>query len=255
MLERLSLHAPGLFITATDTHVGKTVVTSAIAVALRQQRPGLSLGVCKPFATGCRRERETLVNADAEALAHFADCRSPLATINPIRFKPPLAAAVAAEQTGQAVDWAALAESLKRIDRDHDALLIEGVGGLLVPLDPEDMDATVLTLMRAIGYPAVVVTRSGLGTLNHTAMTVRLLREAGVPVAGLVMNNYHADAANADDPSVQTNRPWLERLTGAPVLATAPAVSAHQCRPDQGVLDRDIISAIAMQRWDTLMGP
>jgi dethiobiotin synthetase len=253
MLDQLQLTRPGLFVTATDTEVGKTVITSAIALALRRQNPGLQLGISKPFASGCRREREGLVNADAEALAHFADCRMPLDTINPIRFKAPLAPAVAAEQTGEAIDWPKLTESLHRLDEAHDALLIEGVGGLLVPLDPADPGCTVLTLMRAIGYPAVVVARPGLGTLNHTTMTVRLLREAGVSVAGIVINGYDPNVSEAEDPALPTNRQWLRRLTDVPVLAVVPRVKADQCQPEKGLLSEDIVGAVAMQRWQGLL--
>jgi len=254
MLDGLALNAPGLFVTATDTDVGKTVVTSALAVELRRQSPGMRLGVCKPFATGCRRDREGLVNPDAEALAHFADCRAPLEVINPLRFRQPLAPAVAAEQSGETIDWPALCQSLSRLDREHEALLIEGVGGVLVPLDPADPQCTVLSLMRALGYPALIVARAGLGTLNHTAMTARLLEQAGVSVAGIVINGYPTDAAEAD-PSVASNRRWLTRMTGLPVLATVPTMRPDQVAPEKGVLHEDILAAIAMQRWASHLAP
>src|SRR5690554_472814 len=144
MLQPPRLRCPGLFITATDTGVGKTVTACAIAAVLRQQQRGVRVGVCKPFASGCRQEREGLVSADAEALAHFADCRQPLDVINPIRFARPLAPAVAAEQARATIDWSEAARSLAVLDESSDALLVEGVGGLLTPLDPADPDATVL---------------------------------------------------------------------------------------------------------------
>jgi dethiobiotin synthetase len=254
MLDRLTLKRPGLFVTATDTEVGKTVVTSAIALALRRQAPGLSVGVCKPFATGCRREREGLVNADAEALAHFADCREPLDVINPVRFKPALAPAVAAEQLNESIDWPGIGESLTRLDRGHDALLIEGVGGIMAPLDPGDAQCTVLSLIRALGYPVVIVTRSTLGTLNHTAMTAALLREAGATVAGIVMNQYPLQPAGGDT-TATTNLTWLKRMTGLPVLATVPTLEAGQVAPQQGRLHEDIHAAMAMQRWERHLAP
>ena len=249
------LQTPGLLITGTDTGVGKTVVTCALAAALRRQQPNWHLGVCKPFSTGCRKEREGLVNADAEALAHFADCRLPLSTINPLRFGPPLAPAVAAEQTQTAVDWDELAFSLLDLDAASDALLIEGVGGILVPLDPAQPRLTVLDLAAALGYPVLVVARSVLGTLNHTAMTVRLLQAAGVQVAGIVMNGYDADVASAEDPSVATNRQWLAKLTGVEVLAVVPRVSDHAARPEQARLDAQVIDAMAMRDWSDVLAP
>jgi dethiobiotin synthetase len=252
MLDGLNLQCPGLFITATDTDAGKTVVASAIAQALRRQSPNLKLGVCKPLATGCRREREGLVNADAEALAHFADCRKPLHVINPLRFKPALAPAVAAEQTGQSIDWSLLRDSLHQLQQHHDALLIEGVGGVMVPLDPDDADCTVLTLMQALGYPAVIVTRSTLGTLNHTAMTATLLRQADVPIAGIVMNEYPTEPAGGDV-TATTNRQWLQKMTGLPILATLPRLAQSEVAPHQGHLAEDIHAAIALQRWERVL--
>ena len=98
--------SPGLFVTGTDTGVGKTVVAAAIAVALRRRRA--RVGVCKVAATGCRRERGRLVSDDAEYLAHWADSRHPLDVVCPQCFAEPLAPAVAAERAGTPLDWAAI---------------------------------------------------------------------------------------------------------------------------------------------------
>jgi len=190
----LTTQTPGLFITATGTAVGKTVATCAIAAALRQR--GLTVGVCKPLASGCRREREHLVNADAEALAHFADCRFPLNTINPIRYRPPVAPAGAIEAGGPPLDEQVIADSINTIADACDLMLVEGVGGVMVPLDDK---RTVLDLAAAIGYPVVVVAGAELGTLNHTAMTCALLRQRGLKLAGIVLNRYQPDSP---DPAV-----------------------------------------------------
>lgn len=243
------LTRPGLFITGTDTGVGKTAITCAIAAALRGQQPGWHVGVSKPFASGCRHDREGLVSEDAEALAHFGNTRLPLATINPIRFAAPLAPAVAAEQAGAPMDWALLGESLQTLDAACDALLIEGVGGLMVPLDPAQPKVTVLDFAAALQYPVVVVARSVLGTLNHSAMTVRLLKSAGLRVAGIIMNSYDADAAASDDPSVATNRVWMEKLTGVSVLAVTPRVAASELVPHKGLIPQDILHPIAQVHW------
>jgi dethiobiotin synthetase len=251
----LQLTRPGLFITGTDTGVGKTAITCAIAAALRRQTPAARVGVCKPLASGCRHDREGLVSEDAEALAHFADCRQPLDVINPVRYAPPLAPAAAAEQTGVAVDFAAIARALELIDRTSDAMLVEGVGGLLVPLDAKGK-YTVLDLAAALPYPVLVVARSGLGTLNHTAMTVRLLRDAGCAVAGVVMNNYPPPGSAAEaagDPSIQINRRWIERMTGVSVLATAPQCPPETVQPQRGQLPGELLDAVALCWWRDVM--
>lgn len=252
-----SWRKPGLFITATDTGVGKTVITCAIAAALRKQSAKAGsrqckVGVCKPMATGCRKDREGLVSEDAEALAHFADCRQPLEVICPIRYKPALAPGMAAELTHQPVDWSALDRSLNLLDDTCDVLLVEGVGGLLVPLDHANPNITVRDLAISLGYPVVVVTRATLGTLNHTAMTVELLRAAGCKVAGLVINGFDPDSSrlSSDEDRVMVgNRTWLSKMTGLPVLATVPQVRDETVAPHQGLIPPAILEAVAMTYW------
>ncbi|TVQ32655.1 MAG: dethiobiotin synthase [Phycisphaeraceae bacterium] len=230
--------SPGLFITGTDTGVGKTVAACLIADQFRRQTlevaPRSRIGVFKPIATGCRREREGLVSDDAEQLAHAADFDPDvgnLALINPIRFRPPLAPAAALEKLGRSarLEVDEIDASLRRLDERCAAIVVEGIGGVMVPLARSESRGggrkgrgqceTVLDLMAAIGYPVVVVCRAGLGTLNHTAMTVRLIREAGLTLAGLVMNGYDPEST---DESMQSNRAWLARQNQTSVLATLP---------------------------------
>jgi len=255
--QRPSIRCPGLFITGTDTGVGKTVAACAIAAAMRRQRPDARVAVSKPFGSGCRRTREGLVHEDAEALAHFADCRLPLDVINPIRYRAPLAPAVAAERAKRPPDFAALARSLEALSGWGDGLLVEGVGGLMVPIDPEHPTRTVLDLIRGLGLPTVVVCRSVLGTLNHTAMTVRLLKDSGCRVAGLVMNGYDTDAAATEaDPSIESNRGWLERMTGTRVLCVLPKRPAAAVDVARAALDTAVITAAeAVYWWDVVKPP
>lgn len=252
MFECPPLTKPGLFITGTDTDVGKTVASCAIAAAFREQHRRSKLGVMKPFATGCRRDREGLVNEDAEALAHFADCRLPLDVVNPIRFRTPVAPAVASELEQQPVDWPALGRSVSRIDEASDAMIVEGAGGLMVPLDPRNPRYMMGQLAHDLGYPVIVVCRPDLGTLNHTGMTVELLRQAGCRVSGLVINGVDRDPlSTAADPSIATNRDWLERLTGVKVLAVLPwAVGVD---PSKGRLNPAVIAAAGQVNWLDVM--
>ena len=246
------LTRPGLFVTGTDTGVGKTAVTCGIAAALRGQGVG-RVGVCKPLASGCRKDREGLVSEDAEALAHFADCRLPLEVVCPVRYAAPLAPAVAAEESGVDVDFAAIGAALTRLDHASDVVLVEGVGGVCVPLDRAGR-VSVLDLAAAMGYPVLIVARSTLGTLNHTAMTARLLRDAGLRIAGVVMNHYPVDAGRlSDDPSVQSNRRWLEKLTGAPVLAIVPACASDAVRPERGLLPPEFLDAFTQCHWPDVL--
>lgn len=224
------LTKPGLFITATDTGVGKTALAAAIARRLHHQ--GVRVGVCKPIASGCRESGRELISEDAELLAAAIDHRMPLDVVNPVRYRRPMAPAAAIEEGEPPIDWKSLDRSLVKLDSQSDLLLIEGVGGLLVPLDRR---TTLLDLARRLGYPMLVVTRPGLGTLNHTAMTCTLIRQAGLPLAGIVINRMLAD----DPEGVQrTNLEWLRIQNGAPILATIPD------DPTLEALDRAVESVV-----------
>lgn len=208
------LFIPGLFITATDTEVGKTVVAGAIANWFRGRR--LRVGVCKPVATGCRHVREGLVSEDSEFLAHCADAASPLDVICPQRYAEPLAPAVAAARAGRPVDWSAIQQSLDEISAISDVMIVEGVGGVMVPMDEQFLLRDVI---RWLGIPAVVVIRPGLGTLNHTLLTLAALRQANIAIAGLVINRYPADSASLAE---ETNLRVIEKWAKSPVLTVVP---------------------------------
>lgn len=218
---------PGLFITGTDTDVGKTVIACCIADQLRRNDAVGSVGVFKPLASGCVSAREGLVSEDAEQLAHAADfdpAVGDLSVVNPIRFKPAVTPSMALEREKKRLDWAPIDHALQRIDAGCDRIIVEGVGGLLAPLDvPPDGKkkpiATTIDLIAAIGYPALVVCRAGLGTLNHTALTCEALRARRVRIAGIVVNGYDHES---QDESMQDNLRWLTMLTGVSVLAAVP---------------------------------
>lgn len=208
------IHIPGLFITGTDTGVGKTIIAGTIAnwFARRQIR----VGVCKPAATGCRLAREGLISDDAEFLAACADGDVPLDVICPQRFAEPLAPAVAAERAGVKLDWKAIDQALVLIAGRHEVLIVEGVGGALVPMDGK---LFVRDMIEQLGLPAVVVARPGLGTINHTLLTLQSLRAAGISIAGVVINRYPTDNAGLAE---ETNLRAIEKWGQTPLLAVVP---------------------------------
>lgn len=240
LLHQISV--PGLFITGTDTGVGKTVACCLIADQWRRRQTGARsssrVGVFKPIVTGCRREREGLVADDTEQLAHGADFDpdiGDLDLISPIRFRDALAPAAALEldSSRDRIEWRLIDRSLRRLDDRCDRIVIEGVGGILAPILQESrhtLAITVLDLARAIGCPVVVVCRAGLGTLNHTAMTCEMIHQAGLPLAGLILNGYEPDSP---DRAMQSNRQWLARQNHTRILATLPGRSTMD-----GVLPR-----------------
>src|SRR3954454_12212440 len=163
MLKRIAI--PGLFVTATDTGVGKTLVAGAIADWFR--RNGSRVAVCKPAATGCEHRREGLVSEDAEFLAHHADSRHPLDLICPQRYAEPLAPAVAARRAGVPLDWESIDRAITLMQEGSDVMVVEGVGGVLVPMDDKHL---LLDVAGWLGLATVVVARPALGTINHTLM-------------------------------------------------------------------------------------
>jgi dethiobiotin synthetase len=233
---------PGLLITGTDTGIGKTVIAGAIAAWFRRQ--GARVGVLKPAASGCVRRREGLVSEDAEFLAHCADSPHPLDVIAPIRFAEPLAPAIAAQRAGETFDWAAIERSLQAIARDSDVLIVEGVGGIMVPMDAKH---TMLDIANWLKLPAVVVARPNLGTINHTLLTVNALRQGKTEVAGVVINRYPAETPGAAE---ETNPRAIERWGKVPVLCLVPEVK----QPIGLQIHADIAAAIASVDWAGLAG-
>ncbi|MDY6914211.1 MAG: dethiobiotin synthase, partial [Planctomycetota bacterium] len=178
----------GLFVTGTDTEVGKTLIAGAIARRFR--KAGRRVDVFKPVASGCRRERGELISTDAEFLAACAESTRTLAEITPLRFAAALAPNVAARREGRDVDLEAIFDAYDRLDRE--AVIVEGVGGLLCPIS-DDFWVVHLAMMMAL--PVVIVVRAGLGTINHTLLTLHAARSAGLNVAGVVVNRYLIEPA------------------------------------------------------------
>src|SRR6185436_6827390 len=143
---------PGLLITGTDTGIGKPVVAGAIADWSR--RSGSRIAVCKPCGSGCVRRREGLVSEDAEFLAHCADSPHPLDLICPQCYAEPLAPAVAAERSGQPLDWKTIDRAMQSMCGGSDVMVVEGIGGIMVPMDSTH---TMLDVAAWLKIPAVVV--------------------------------------------------------------------------------------------------
>jgi dethiobiotin synthetase len=204
---------PGLFITATDTEVGKTYVTALIARELHAR--GHRVGVYKPAASGCVRTGGELLSLDAQTLWEAAGRPGPLDAVCPQRFSAPLAPHLAARQERRCIDPLLLRAGLEYWRACSDIILVEGVGGLMCPLGDREY---VADLAYDFGFPLVIVTRNALGSINHTLLTLLAARSFrdGLPVAGLVLNN---PPSPLDDPSKATNREEIRAHCRAPLLA------------------------------------
>jgi dethiobiotin synthetase len=236
-----ALSIPGLFVTGTDTGVGKTVVAGAIANWFKRRQK--KVAVCKIAATGCEMRREGLVSEDAEFLAVCADARHPLDLIAPQRYSEPLAPAIAAERAKRPIDWFLINNSIRLMSRGSDLMIVEGVGGVMVPMDAKH---TVLDVAVALKVPAIVVARPALGTINHTLLTVNALRDAGVQVAGVVINKFKADGASVAE---ETNPRAIERWGKVPILCVTPDEPIKDATLPPG-----IVAAMELVDWERMLG-
>ena len=195
-----------LGITGTDTGVGKTVVTAALAAALR--RRGLRVAPMKPIETGVRFDD---AQRDGAKIARAAGCSSSLGMLAPITLDEPLAPLIAARHMDRTIDLAGLDNAMRIASQDADALLVEGAGGLLVPItDQVSYDA--LFVRWSLGV--IIVAMNRLGVINHTRLTVAAARAAGLELRGIVLNG----PSEAADPSVKDNASLIAELTGVPVV-------------------------------------
>lgn len=241
----LDLNLPktnGLFITGTDTGVGKSLVTGAIAYLLRQQ--GLKVGVFKPVASGCRHDREGLVSDDTEFLAHCADAGYPLHVITPVTYSTPAAPVTCADIEGYPVDFEAIATAYKYLCETCDVVLVEGIGGALVPITETE---TILDLAVEFDLPTVIVARPNLGTINHSLLTIQAVRNVGLPVAGLVISGYNAETADVPE---ETSPAVICDFSDTTLLAVVP--HDPDTSVEEGRLGKRVIQSLQGCDWRAL---
>ena len=205
--------SPGLFITGTDTEVGKTYVAALIARSLCAA--GRRVGVYKPAASGCREVKGDLVSDDALRLWEAAGRPGELDRVCPQRFRAALAPHLAAREEGRELDPDLLRTGIEYWRARSDVVLVEGAGGLMSPLGEDEY---VADLAYDLGFPLVVVARNSLGTINHTLQTLiaaATFRD-GLPIAGIVLNH---PAPPGGDRSTASNRRELAARAVPPILA------------------------------------
>lgn len=179
----------GIFITGTDTGVGKTFVAAALVACLR--KAGVDAVPMKPVQTGCRRRKGTLSAPDLESILSIAGLKPSAeerAWMCPYRFPDACSPHLAARRARAAISFTRIRSCFERLCRRHEFVVVEGAGGILVPISGKK---TMLDLMRLLDLPVLLVARPGLGTLNHTLLSLRELRRAGLRVGGVILNQAH----------------------------------------------------------------
>jgi dethiobiotin synthetase len=230
------------FITGTDTGVGKTIVAGAIAAALRAR--GMKVGVMKPAETGCRDMTASEVHRysdggragtgkfhsygnakgagldlyprDAAFLKKVSASDTPLNIICPYRFREPLAPAIAAVRAGMKIDLKLIRKNFEIIRAESDAVLVEGAGGLMVPLAGKKL---YLDLAAELGIPLIIVARAGLGTINHTLLTVSAAGARKIEISAIILNQGRK---NKPDAASLTNPETIMRLCGIKRVFSLP---------------------------------
>ena len=215
---------PGIFITGTDTGVGKTVAAAGLALVLKAR--GIKVGVMKPVATGCHGPDDRLVSQDAVFLFEAAENEYPSLT-SPSRFRNPLAPNVASMLEKKEVNLEKIHHAFRELQRHYDFVIVEGIGGLFVPLTK---DYFVANMIREFHLPLVIVARGGLGTINHTLLTVDAAVIRGFDIRGIIFNRI--PAVNYSMAEI-TNPKVIHDLTGIPILGTLPEmddIDVDSCR-------------------------
>lgn len=202
-----------IFITGTDTGVGKTIFSAALARLMKSR--GVNVGVMKPVTSGCNERNGCLVSDDAELLAWGAGIQMNQ-EIAPYLLKEPLAPAAAAAKEHVKIEFSRILAAYHRLCDDHDFIIVEGAGGLMVPLAG---GLLIADLVKLLAIPLLVVARPDLGTVNHTILTCFCAQQLGLEVKGTIIANFPAcpDAAESTAPHL------IGSLAGAPLLSLLPA--------------------------------
>jgi dethiobiotin synthetase len=222
----------GLFVSGTDTGVGKTILSAALVAAIAAE--GEPVRACKPVITGLEEPPEAWPH-DHELLASMAGMAPE--EVAPLRYQPAVSPHLAAALAGEQIDPARLIEHVRALGRTG-TVIVEGVGGLLAPLTD---DLTVCDLAAELALPLLIAARPGLGTINHTSLTLQAARAAGLEVRAVVLTPWPPQPSMVE----QSNRDTLARVSNVEIVGLAPV--AH---PDRTELAR-AGAELPWRRWLT----
>jgi len=200
-----------LFVTATDTDIGKTYVCAGLAYALKKS--GIDVGIMKPFACGVKQKIGFSSN-DLTILTNAAMVDDAEDIINPFFFPIPASPYTAAKNLGVKIDIEYVMECFRKLDEIHDIVLVEGIGGIMTPILK---DYAIIDLIKDLMANTIIVTSSKIGTVNHTVLTCNMCKNMNIPIKGLIINNF--DSTGYPIPELERD---LSALTDLPVLCSLP---------------------------------
>ena len=205
------------FITATDTGVGKTTITAALAASIKKS--GIDVGIMKPVATGVL-QKTGFRSSDVSILCHAARVTDPEDEINPIFMPLPVSPYDASKILDLKFDKKIIFEQFAKLQSRHQMMLVEGIGGIMTPLT---RDYFVADLIKEMGLEIIIVTRSTLGTLNHTMMTVKICHDNKIPIKGILVNNYDENGGPEEKNASLT----IHEITNIPILGVLPFIKYY----------------------------
>ena len=205
----------GVFVTGTDTSVGKTLVTAALALALK--RLGRSVGVMKPIETGIAPSK--VERSDAARLRAVVESEETLGAVCPYAFEPPVAPLAAAQAERRIIDLRVIRQVYRLLGNRYDYVVVEGIGGVRVPIAPK---TDVMDLIKGLKLPAIVVGRAGLGGINHALLAIDALRRRKIPLVALVLNRTAPVRSAMMRLQEKTTLEALRKQAGLPVLGPVP---------------------------------
>ncbi len=223
----------GFFITGTDTGVGKTIIACAVIKVM--QSFGIKVCAMKPIESGCGKEGDVLIPYDGTFLRQAAHMEDSLRLVTPCCFENPLAPFAAAELEDRSASIDEIKKAFSVLYRSYEAIVVEGIGGIMVPIKK---DYYVVDLAKEFSLPLLIVTRPGLGTINHTMLTVNYALEVGLEIAGVVIN-YSRPPDNSL--AEKTNPKVLEEICPVPVIGTFPYLNG---------MGEDVIEQTALRNLD-----
>jgi len=239
--------AKGFFVTGTDTGVGKTIITGALIKAAHI----LGFKACgmKPIETGCKRAENrrqqtengggnnSLIPSDGTFLREITGTDESIDLITPIRFENPLAPLPASEIEDKPIDLDKIKTAYKELSNRYDVIIVEGIGGLLVPIKKGHF---VIDLAKDFGFPIIVVSKPGLGTINHTMLTVNYAINKGLDVAGIIINYARTPEKTLAE---NTNPEIIRRLSPVPVIGIFPYLKDLESR----TIERGVVKSLNLE--------
>jgi len=207
----------GVFVSATDTSVGKTTLAAGLVGFLKRQ--GIDVGVMKPVASGAIEcDSGRLISQDAEMLVKFSESSDPWEWINPYCLATPVTPALAAKIEGVTIDLTRIQSCFAELSKKHEFVVVEGAGGIMSPIFE---NLLVADLISALGLPVIIVSRTVLGTINHTLMTFECLRRREIGILGFFLNRF-------------PRKPNLSESTSAEIITSVSGVAHFGSIPDLG---------------------